>query len=131
MSEANADTVRSIYEEWAKGNFHAGGDLYDPHIVLVQGEGFPEKGAHWGTDGVREYMRRFLEAWERVTIEAEGVDAVGESVVAEVLQRAVGEGSGAPGEFRYFQVWTFRGGKVIRLETFRERDAAFAAAGRV
>ena len=32
-------------------------------------------------------------------------------------------------EFRYFHVWSFRGGKVIRLETFRERAEAFEAAG--
>jgi len=131
MSQANVDAVRSIYDEWGEGNFRGGTELYDPHVVLVMGEGFPEKGVHWGREGVREYMHRFLEAWERVTIEAEEIEAVGDSVVAGVLQVASGKGSGVPGEFRYFQVWTFRGPAVIRLETFRERDAAFAAAGRV
>jgi hypothetical protein len=30
---------------------------------------------------------------------------------------------------RYFQVWSFRGDKVIRLESFRERVDALEAAG--
>jgi ketosteroid isomerase-like protein len=130
MSQANADAVRAIYDEWAKGNFRAGAELYDRHAVLVQGEGFPEKGAYLGPEGIRDYMHRFLEAWEWVTIEAEEIEAAGDSVVAGVLQLASGKESGAPGEFRYWQVWSFRGPKIIRLETFRERDDAFAAAGR-
>ena len=131
MSQANADTVRAIYDEWAKGNFRAGADVYDRYAVLVQGEGFPEKGAYLGPEEIRDYMQRFLEAWERVTIEAEEIEVVGDSVVAAVLQLAEGKGSGAPAELRYFQVWTFRGSTIIRLETFRERNEAFAAAGRV
>jgi hypothetical protein len=50
-------------------------------------------------------------------------------VVAAICQRGVGEESGAATELRYFQVWSFRGGKVIRLEGFRERAEALEAAG--
>ena len=46
-----------------------------------------------------------------------------------VLQRGVGDGSGLATEFRYFQVWSFRGRKVIRLENFRERAEALEAVG--
>jgi ketosteroid isomerase-like protein len=129
MPQGHLETVRAVYDEWAKGNFRAGADLYDPLAVLVQGRGFPEAGAHVGLEGIREYMHRFLEAWDRVTIEAEDLVAIGDTVVVAVVQRAAGRGSGAPGELRYFQLWSFRGDRVIRLDTIRERDAAFAAAG--
>jgi ketosteroid isomerase-like protein len=129
MSQANVEAVRAVYEDWGKGNFRSGVDLYDPLALLVQGPGFPEAGAYLGLEGFAEYMRTFLEAWERVTIEAEDLVDSGDSVVAAVMQRAIGKGSEAPVEFRYFQVWSFRGGKVIRLETFRDRATAFAAAG--
>ncbi len=46
-----------------------------------------------------------------------------------VCQRGVGSGSGAPTEFRYFHVWSFRGRKVIRLESVRERSEAFEVVG--
>ena len=37
-------------------------------------------------------------------------------------------GSGAMTDFRYFQVWTFRDGRVIGLRNVREREDAIAAA---
>jgi ketosteroid isomerase-like protein len=129
MSDENVDVVRGIYEQWGKGNFRAGVELYEPDAILVLAEGFPEVGSYAGLDGIAEYMRTFLDPWEQVTIEAEELLAAGESVVAAVLQRGTGRGSGASAEFRYFQVWTFRGGRVIRIESVRDRSAAFEAAG--
>ena len=130
MSEENVEAVRRIYEEWGRGNFREGVELYDPDIVLVQSSEFPESGTYLGPDGVRRYMTTFLDAWERLTIEARELIDAGDSVVANVLQRAVGKESGAvPAEIDYFQIWTFRGGKVIRLETIRERETALRAVG--
>jgi ketosteroid isomerase-like protein len=74
-------------------------------------------------------MRNFLEPWVRITIEAEEITGAGDSVFAAVVQRGTGHGSGAATELRYFHVWTFRGGKVIRLETFRDRAEAREAVG--
>jgi ketosteroid isomerase-like protein len=128
-AEENIAVVRAIYEQWAQGNFRAGVELYDPEIRLVQPPGLPDTGTYVGTAAVADYMRGFLEAWSRVAIEAEELTPVGDGVVAAVVQRAVGKGSGAePTEFRYFQVWTFRAGRVVRLEVTRDRDAAFEAA---
>jgi ketosteroid isomerase-like protein len=130
MSDENVEMVRRIYGQWAEGNFRAAVELYDPLILLVQGEGFPEQGTYLGLDGIGDYMATFLEAWERVTIEALEVFAAGDSVVAKVVQRAIGRESGiVPTEFEYFQVWSFRGGRVIRLDVIRDRDEALRAVG--
>ena len=70
MSQENVEIVRRIYEAWAQGDFRARiGDL-DQHVVLVIRSDFPEFGVFLGHDGVRDYMRRFLEQWEQLTIEA-------------------------------------------------------------
>lgn len=129
MSQEHLDAVRAVYDAWGRGDFQGGPNVYDPLAVLVQGEGFPDKGAHLGIEGIRKYTRGFLEAWERITIEAEELIEAGDSVIAAVVQRGVGQGSGAPAEFRYFHVWTFRGDRVIRLETVRERAQALALTG--
>jgi ketosteroid isomerase-like protein len=129
MSQEHLDAVRLVYDEWSRGNFGGSPNIYDPLAVLVQGEGFPDTGAHLGIDGIRKYTRGFLEAWEHITIEAEELIEAGDSVIAAVYQRGIGKGSGAEAEFRYFHVWTFRGDKVIRLETMRERADALAATG--
>ena len=50
-------------------------------------------------------------------------------MLAAVRQRATGNTSGAVTEMRSFMVWSFRGGKVIRFETFRDRPDALDAVG--
>ena len=130
MSEANVETLRRIYERWGTGDFAAGVELYDPHIVLVLRPEFPESGAHYGREAIAAYMRDdFLQDFAGATISGEEFLDAGDSVVVRVDQRATGPRSGAPVRMRYFQVWTFRGGSVIRIESIMDRADALAAAG--
>ena len=92
------------------------------------GPDFPDTGHYKGLEGVLRYTRHFLEPWDRITIEAEEMEVVGDSVVAAVLQAGTGSGSGAATEFRYFQVWTFADGKVVRWQNYRDRESALEAA---
>jgi hypothetical protein len=66
-------------------------------------------------DGRRDSGEEFLDA--------------GDSVVVRVNQQATGPGSGAEVAIRYYQVWTFRGSSVIRIESIREREEALEAVG--
>jgi ketosteroid isomerase-like protein len=127
MSADNLEAVRAVYDRWAEGDFTASLDLVDPLFLFVLGPGFPDSGTYLGVARLEEYTRGFLEPWSRIAIEAEEVTSAGDSVFAAVRQRGVGSGSGAATDFRYFQVWTFRGRKAIRLENFRDRDEALAA----
>ena len=126
---AERRNVRAVYERWGDGDFRASVDLLDPHVVLVLGPKFADAGMYFGVEAVAAYTRGLLEPWTRFTIEAEELVAAGDSVLAVVLQRGVGSTSGVPTELRYFMLWTFRGGKVIRIECFRERAEALEAAG--
>ena len=38
----------------------------------------------------------------------------------ENVEERVGAGSGAPASVRYCQIWTFRDGRIIRLENHRD-----------
>jgi ketosteroid isomerase-like protein len=53
----------------------------------------------------------------------------GDTVVAEVEQSGAGERSGAMTSFTYFQVWTFRGGTLVRLENIMDRAQVREALG--
>ncbi len=129
MSDDNVEAVRSVYEGWSEGDFTVGTDLLDPKILFVLGPEFPDAGTYLGTEALAQYMHGVLEPWTRFTIEAGEIREAGDSIFAAVCQRGVGTSSGAPAEFRYFQVWTFRGGKVIRLEGIRDRAEALEVAG--
>jgi hypothetical protein len=44
MSEENVDTLRAVYDEWRRGNFRAGGELFDAYTVCVVDPESPEPG---------------------------------------------------------------------------------------
>jgi ketosteroid isomerase-like protein len=130
MPETNVEIVRQVYERWARGDFRGGTEIFDPWVVLVMRPEFPDAGAYLGLEKISAYMRRFLEGWDHAVIEGEEFIAAGESVVVQVHQQASGLKSGVPVDMRYFQVWTLRGGAVIRIENVKGREEALEAVGR-
>ena len=129
MSQENVEIVRGIYDGWAVGDFLAGADRLDDHVVFVVRSDFPEWGVFHGPDGVKEYMRRLLGQWERLTVEAMDLSAVGDTVLARVVQHGKGRASGIEGDDHYFMLFTFRGGHLVRIETVRHEVEALKAVG--
>jgi ketosteroid isomerase-like protein len=133
MSQENVEIVRRIYGEWGRGNFREGAELYDPHVLLVVRPEFglaSGEGVYCGRDEVARYMREiFLPEWEDLVIAGDEFVDAGDSVIVRVGQRGMGRQSRAPGQLRYFQVWSFRGTSVIRIESVMERADALEVAG--
>jgi uncharacterized protein len=129
VSRENVEAVRTVYERWGEGDFQTRLDLLDPHVVLVHDPEFEAGGPSYGIDAVVAFTRGMLEAWTRFTIEAEEIIPAGDSVVVEVHQRGIGRASGVATDLHYFMVWTFRGTKVVRFESIRQRARALDAAG--
>jgi ketosteroid isomerase-like protein len=134
MSQENVEIVRAIYERFGEGDFRASADLLDPHVVLVLrpefGPEFSGAGTYLGAGAVAAYTREHvLGPWADFRMKAEEILAVGDTVLVSVHQRGVGRAGGVPTELRYFTLWSFRGRKVIRIESFRDRAAALEAAG--
>ena len=129
MSQENVEVVQRIYEGWAKGDFRAGLADLDPHVTLVVRPDFPEFGVFLGAQGIETLMRRFLDQWEQLTIEAKDLRAVGDTVLARVVQRGKATASGIEGDISYFMLFTFRGGKIVRMESIMGEDEALEAVG--
>ena len=129
MSQENVDAVRAVYEEWANGNFRAGVALYDPLVLFIPLADFPAAGHYLGREGVRQFMRGFLAAWTKLTMTGEDFMQSGDSVVVTTRWRGVGKESGVPTDKRVFDVWTFRGHAVTRVEFFSHRAKALEAVG--
>jgi ketosteroid isomerase-like protein len=75
MSQENVEIVRGVYDGWAAGDFLVGADQLDDRVVFVVRSDFPERGEFHRPDEVKQYMRRLLEQWERLTIEAKDLSA--------------------------------------------------------
>lgn len=129
MSRESVEVVRRIYDGWSRGDFTVGVALFERHATLVIDAGIPDGGVYVGREGIRTYMAGFLNAWASLTIAAERYRDAGDSVLVDVRQTGVGEGSGVQIDQRYFQLWTFRGGRVIRLETMLREAEALEAVG--
>jgi ketosteroid isomerase-like protein len=131
MSREKVEVMRRIFEDWGRGDFRAAVEFFDPHVMLVLGPEFPDEGVSIGPEEIATYTRHdLLASWADFAIEAEDLVDAGDSVLVQVHQRGVGLGSGVLTELRYFQVWTFRGDAIIRIQSFREREQALEAVGR-
>jgi ketosteroid isomerase-like protein len=130
MSRENLDALRRVYAAWAEGDFWSGGSLLDPHIVhLGHWPSDPDSGPHYGLEAVTAYMRRFLDSRQSWRIEATDFRQVGDSVVVRVRRAGIRKSRGLPVEDEGFQVWTFRGGRVVWLEGFAQQQEALEAVG--
>ncbi len=124
MAQPDLETVQRIFSGWRTGDLSVEAGAFDPQLVFVVRDDFPEPGVVLGIVAVREYMRRFLAQFEHTTFEAEDLRAVGDTVLVRLVQRGTGTASGIQSELHFFMLFTFRGGKIIRMESVRhERDA--------
>jgi ketosteroid isomerase-like protein len=129
MSKENVEIVRRIFEAWSSGDWSIGNVYLDEHAVCVVSSDFPAFGAYYGIDGIRSYWRDFLAQWEQLTFEAKDLQVVGDTVLAEALQHSKGRVSGIEGTITYFILFTFRGGRIVRMESVMSRDEALTAVG--
>jgi ketosteroid isomerase-like protein len=126
MSQENLDTLKGLYKRWAAGDW-SDNSIFDLHAVAIFPDPTPRP--HYGLNELAEYMRRFLESWDDLRMEATDYREAGDSFVVRVRRSATGSGSGVPLEDYAFHVWTFRGRRAIRMEGFEEESKALEAAG--
>ena len=90
---------------------------------------FPESKTYRGPDAVREFFLEWSGAFDDFDLEAEEMIDAGDFVLALLHQWGHGKESGAQVENRTWQVFTFRGGKVIHCRGYGTKREALKAAG--
>jgi ketosteroid isomerase-like protein len=130
MSHENVEIVRRLYERWAVGDLTA--DYFDPAIEFCRiGATTPDLEGTWkGREEVLTVMRGYLHPFSDLRIEAERIIDLGEDRVL-VLSRQTGRGkqSLAPIEHAFGELFTVRGSRIVRYESYWDRAKAFEAAG--
>ncbi len=99
----------------------------DDFVVVMTGSG-GFQGSWEGADGLREAWADWLTAFERVTLEIESVEDVGENVFVMARQVGVSRHEGVEMEQPSAAVYKFRGDRLARLEFHLDRDEALRSA---
>jgi ketosteroid isomerase-like protein len=128
MAQENIRLVRESLEAFERGDLE--GPLEHAHPDLVTTRVQPDGAVLHGIDGFRQlladWLEGFTEAW--FSSDDDYIEA-GDYVIVHQHQRGRGAGSGALVEGDFWLVYGFAEGKVIRLDTYADRDEALEATG--
>ena len=127
MSQENVELIRSLYDGWMRGEM--GLEKFDPDISMVESAEIPGAASAYGLDSVRRYMESFAKYWDDIRFEAQDYIDCGEQVV--VTARLVGRGktSGVDVTRTWAYVWTVRGGRVLGMVGYADREQALKVLG--
>jgi ketosteroid isomerase-like protein len=127
VSQENVDLDRRWFEALTRGDLDAVIAHWDPDILVRTDPGWPEQ---------RIYGRQAVMAWTRGALESMGpefrveeVVDLGDRVLARWCWNTRGQHSGIGGELRYSEIVTFREGRAILVEHFRDHEQALKAVG--
>src|SRR5438105_2462284 len=130
MPRDNVEAVLGVFDAFVRRDERGMFAVYDEDV-----EWSLERYSVWldtpvcrGHEGIRTFFRAWLLDFEDYETKALDPLDLGDKVVITVYDRAHGKTSGVPIERYHSQVWTFREGRVIRVEVFDDRPSAEAAA---
>ena len=116
----SAETVRSSYEAFARGDLESALSMMDEDIVWHQAQGLPHGGIYHGLAAVRANVFDPLAEswWENFGADPEEILGCGDDVVVLGRYTAVARETGRPLDVPFCHVWKFEAGKAVRFHQF-------------
>jgi ketosteroid isomerase-like protein len=131
MSGENIELIRLAFEE-----FNETRDVEEFYALLAEDivwdlsrSPFPEAGVYHGIDAVRAWFSGLRDAFGDVRYEVEKQRELDDRVAQLVRVSGRGPGSQIPVDYRFAPVFTFRDGKIIRMDRYDDWAAATEAVG--
>jgi|SRR5215208_1707276 len=128
MSQENVERIRSMLARTASGDFDFPIEDFADDFEFVTSPEVPDAGTYRGEEA-RQWNEAWIASFDDLTIEAVEIRNAGDKVFVEILQRGRPRGSNTEVEGRWWQVVTFRAGKIARSELFPDRTQALDSAG--
>jgi ketosteroid isomerase-like protein len=119
------EKLHALYEEWAAGDMTRA-DIFDPEVQSGTFGVMPEGDTSIrGREELASQMFEWLRTWKRpLRITAEEFIESGDRVLVLIRWQGAGRGSGAEVEGAGAHLWTFRDGRAVRFDVYRDRDQA-------
>jgi len=128
MSAGNKQRLERVLEELFAGR-SLGPDMLAEDAEWVNPPDAVEGGTRRGFDAFNDAIANVFAAWDDVHFDTERVIENGDVVVALGALRGHIRGPGMAVEATHGQVWTFREGRVIRMQWFNTHTDAVQIAG--
>jgi ketosteroid isomerase-like protein len=132
MGSGHVETARRGYRAWAEGDWATVFEDSTPDLEFVPAVAASvEGGSITGQDEIRRFFTELRETWERFEIEMNEFREVGDRVMGIGRLTARGRGSELELDQPIYSVAWFRDGKIARMQSFLDLEAAESAAGKV
>jgi ketosteroid isomerase-like protein len=128
MSHENVEIVRKVLGE-ISDRLDVSPEHFDPDFVMDMSE-IADIGIQRGLPAAREIFRQYATTFDDFSTDL--VDVIhpdDERVVVEIRDGGRVKGSDAEVWNRYFDTWTLREGKAVRMSAHTDRERARKAAG--
>jgi ketosteroid isomerase-like protein len=132
VSAETLELIRQGYEAINRGDWKAVVENVDRDVEWIVPDILPDSAdrSYRGPEGVRTFLETWREVFPDFRVEIEEMIDFGEHVL--VMARVGGQGRDSGAEVMspsFPHVWTFREGKLIRLEMFPRKAVALQALG--
>jgi ketosteroid isomerase-like protein len=127
--ERNLAIAREGLEDFRGGDIEAFLEKLDPDVEIFSPPDRANPAHFRGREGWLRWTSTWLDAWESFELEAEDIEPVGKHhVLATMMQRGVGKGSGVEVEMRAYYMLEYRDGLATRVHLYPDREQALEAA---
>ncbi len=123
--------LRGAYAAFNRGDIDAAVEPLDPQIEWSEPVEFPGGGAYHGRDEVKKYLAQSRAPWAEGSSEPERFITSGNRIVVFVHARFRLKGSNEWGDVSLADVYTIRGGKIVEMRAFADRQEALRWVGAV
>ena len=124
----NLEAVRRQHEHFTRTG-EVLSEIYDRDAEWMAAREDPDAATHRGLEAIDRYFAHWAGMFESIDLRAEELIDAGDKVFAWIRFSGRGTTSGAPVEMEQAQIWTFREGKVVRVEEYFDRTEGLEAAG--
>jgi ketosteroid isomerase-like protein len=111
----NEELVRRVYELWARREWSAIPEIFDPEVELDLSRNVFNPDIYSGHTGIERYIRAVQEVWDDFHIAPTEVVGKADHVLATVTLSGTGKESGVSVSMEVMSVWTIRNSRIVRV----------------
>ena len=128
MSQENVEIVRRMWDAFLAADIQSALSFFAPDVEW-DGTNLPDGQIGTGHPAILDHVARWAEAWDDWTVEVERVVEAGRDQVILFMREKGRSDSGLTMDELHAELYTLRGGLIVRRQGFSDPNEALEAAG--